>query len=165
MTRRASLPGVEELFRSSRDRQPESEVPPPAAAVEQPAEEPEPGPPVPLSTSLHVAEEPAVAPPPVVDKSPSREVVEEPDLHVASSSEGKRPRHDEKVTFYCTASDLTRIERARLALRAEHRLASDRGRIVRAALAEILDDFEARGADSALVRHLQGQARQPPGSQ
>lgn len=68
---------------------------------------------------------------------------------------GRRPRHDEKVTFYCTASDLTRIERARLALRAEHKLASDRGRIVRAALAEILDDFDKHGADSALVQRLQ----------
>ena len=66
----------------------------------------------------------------------------------------RRPRHDEKVTFYCTASDLTRIERARLALRADHKLASDRGRIVRAALAEILDDFESQGSSSALVRRL-----------
>src|SRR5207253_9270040 len=103
-----------------------------------------------------------------VEKSPSSQVPEEPELQVSrtseTTSEAKRPRHDEKVTFYCTASDLTRIERARLALRAEHKLASDRGRIVRAALTEILDDFEARGAESALVRHLQNQARQPAGS-
>src|SRR5438046_149709 len=69
----------------------------------------------------------------------------------AGGDSGRRPRHDEKVTFYCTASDLTRIERARLALRAEHKLASDRGRIVRAALAEILDDFESNGSSSSLV--------------
>lgn len=62
---------------------------------------------------------------------------------------------EKSQTFYCTASDLTRIERARLALRAEHKLASDRGRIVRAALAEILDDFDKHGADSALVQRLQ----------
>jgi len=72
----------------------------------------------------------------------------------AEGDGGRRPRHEEKVTFYCTASDLTRIERARLALRAEHKLASDRGRIVRAALAEILDDFESNGSSSALVRRL-----------
>lgn len=65
-----------------------------------------------------------------------------------------RPRHEEKVTFYCTDSDLTRLEAARLDLRANHRLASDRGRIVRAAIAEILDDFDARGADSLLVKRL-----------
>ncbi len=65
-----------------------------------------------------------------------------------------RPRHEEKVTFYCTDSDLTRLEAARLDLRANHRLASDRGRIVRAAIAEILDDFDARGANSLLVKRL-----------
>ncbi|MGH2687724.1 MAG: hypothetical protein ACRDKW_02795 [Actinomycetota bacterium] len=65
-----------------------------------------------------------------------------------------RPRHEEKVTFYCTPEDLTRLERARLTLRADHRLPTDRGKIVRAALAHILDDFEARGAESVLVASL-----------
>jgi len=65
-----------------------------------------------------------------------------------------RPKHEEKVTFYCTDEELTRLERARLALRAEHRLPTDRGRIVRASLGEILDDFESKGADSRLVRRL-----------
>ncbi|MGH2704822.1 MAG: hypothetical protein ACRDJ4_06950 [Actinomycetota bacterium] len=69
-------------------------------------------------------------------------------------SGGRKPRHEEKVTFYCTGAELTRLESVRLALRAHHRLASDRGRIVRAALAEILDDFEARGPSSILVRRL-----------
>jgi hypothetical protein len=41
-----------------------------------------------------------------------------------------------------------------LDLRANHRISSDRGRIVRAAIAEILDDFDARGADSLLVKRL-----------
>lgn len=75
-------------------------------------------------------------------------------LQVAAEPE-RLPRHDEKVTFYCTGSDLTRLERARLSLRADFKLPSDRGRIVRAALAEILDDFEARGPSAALVRRLQ----------
>jgi hypothetical protein len=65
-----------------------------------------------------------------------------------------KPRHDEKITFYCTGSELTRLERARLALRSDHKLPSDRGRIVRAALAEILEDFEAKGSQSALLRRL-----------
>ena len=72
----------------------------------------------------------------------------------ASNPAVARPRHAEKVTFYCTDSDLTRLEAARLDLRANHKLASDRGRIVRAAIAEILDDFDARGADSLLVKRL-----------
>ena len=66
----------------------------------------------------------------------------------------KAPRHDEKITFYCTAEDLMAIEQARLKLRAEHGVATDRGRIVRAALAYVLEDFEARADDSILLRRL-----------
>lgn len=66
----------------------------------------------------------------------------------------KAPRHDEKITFYCTADDLMAIEQARLKLRAEHGVAADRGRIVRAALAYVLEDFDARSEDSILLRRL-----------
>ena len=148
MTRRASLPGVDELFRSSKDRAAEPEITEEIslqgakdldvredlALDTRQLAEPEPPAPVP------------VAPAPPVPAEAS-EPLQDPDG-------GRRRRHEEKVTFYCTASDLTRIERARLTLRAEHRVASDRGRIVRAALSEILDDFEANGASSALVRRL-----------
>ncbi|HWC14000.1 MAG TPA: hypothetical protein VG929_05345 [Actinomycetota bacterium] len=68
--------------------------------------------------------------------------------------ERKAPRHDEKITFYCTADDLMAIEHARLKLRADHGVAADRGRIVRAALAYVLEDFEARAEDSILLRRL-----------
>ncbi len=66
----------------------------------------------------------------------------------------KAPRHEEKVTFYCTAADLMAIEQTRLKLRAEHGIAADRGRIVRAALDYVLEDFEARADDSILIRRL-----------
>ena len=66
----------------------------------------------------------------------------------------KAPRHEEKITFYCTAEDLMAIEQARLKLRAEHGVAADRGRIVRAAVAYVLEDFEARADDSILLRRL-----------
>ena len=66
----------------------------------------------------------------------------------------KAPKHDEKVTFYCTAEDLMQLEKARLSLRSEHGVAADRGRIVRAALAYVLEDFEARSDDSILLRQL-----------
>jgi hypothetical protein len=60
-------------------------------------------------------------------------------LQVASTgaperSEPKAPRHEEKVTFYCTAEDLMQLERARLSLRSEHGIGADRGRIDREAL-------------------------------
>lgn len=120
MTRRASLPGADELFRK---------------------------------TSGGIGKE-------AIDEeeSTSRSGANAPSLQVARGEE-RLPRHDEKVTFYCTGSDLTRLERARLNLRADYKLASDRGRIVRAALAEILDDFESRGPSSALVRRLQQGSR------
>jgi len=85
------------------------------------------------------------------DKSTSLQVADE----APATAEGRKaPKHDEKVTFYCTAQDLMALERARLSLRAEHGVAADRGRMVRAALAYILEDFETRGADSVLLRQL-----------
>ncbi|MBK5228257.1 MAG: cobyrinic acid a,c-diamide synthase [Actinobacteria bacterium] len=124
MSRRASLPGADELFRrtSSPDRAPE-----------ETREE------VAKSLNLQVAD-PAPASQPVAE----RPVVQEK----------KGPKHDEKVTFYCTADDLTSIERARLELRAKHGIGIDRGKIVRAALAYVLEDFEARSEDSILLRRL-----------
>jgi len=158
MTRRASLPGVDELFRSQKERPEEPQVT--EAPSLQVAKEPEPES-APAEGSLEdvrIFEElkgrsqPQAAA--TVPEPPAAALPAEDDDPPAESDGGRRPRHDEKVTFYCTASDLTRIERARLALRAEHKLASDRGRIVRAALAEILDDFEVNGSSSALVRRL-----------
>jgi hypothetical protein len=93
------------------------------------------------------------------EERPKTEVAKSPSLQVAKSTEPaagerKTPRHDEKVTFYCTGEDLMALERARLKLRAEHGIAADRGRIVRAALQYVLEDFEARGDDSILLRKL-----------
>jgi hypothetical protein len=59
------------------------------------------------------------------------------------------------VTFYCTNADLTALDRVRLTLRSEHGLGADRGKVVRAALSYVLEDFEARGEDSILLRRLQ----------
>ncbi len=67
-----------------------------------------------------------------------------------------RERHEEKITVYCSADELVDLESARLALRAEHGLAVDRGRIVREALAVVLADLQAKGEASVLVRRLSG---------
>jgi hypothetical protein len=48
------------------------------------------------------------------------------------------------------------LESARLRLRSDHGVAADRGRIVRAALGYVLEDFEARAEDSILLRRLEG---------
>ena len=101
MSRRASLPGAEELFRRT----------------ERPREKPE-----------------APKDSPQVDKAPKLQVATttEADPSEQVPHAKKAPRHEEKVTFYCTSDDLMALERARLTLRAEHGIAADRGRIVRA---------------------------------
>jgi hypothetical protein len=74
----------------------------------------------------------------------------------AERASSGRQRHDEKVTFYCTADELTDLEQGRLRLRREHGIGVDRGRIVREALAQVLSELERDGAKSALVKRLRG---------
>ena len=65
-----------------------------------------------------------------------------------------RVRHDEKMTVYVTSDELLDLEHARLALRRDHGLALDRGRLVREAVAVVLRDFDEKGHDSVLVQRL-----------
>jgi len=67
-----------------------------------------------------------------------------------------RERHDEKITVYVSPEELLGLEQARIALRAEHGLAVDRGRIVREAIDLVLADFEDNGDHSLLIRSLRG---------
>jgi hypothetical protein len=68
----------------------------------------------------------------------------------------ERTKHDEKITVYISAEELVALESARLALRAQHGVAADRGRIVREAISVLLADLTERGEDSVLVRRLKG---------
>lgn len=144
MPRRPSLPGADLLFGGPPEPRP-SRTGTPAPAAE-PSSEVD-ATPAPVSVPSPTPEKVAAAP--RARRAPAAKPAAAKPVPGTS-----RPRHEEKVTFYCTDSDLTRLEAARLDLRANHRLASDRGRIVRAAIAEILDDFDARGADSLLVKRL-----------
>jgi hypothetical protein len=119
VSRRASLPGADELFRRTTER-PEAQQSPEKPQVAK-------------STKLQVA----VAP---------EEAAPEP--------KSKAPKHDEKITFYCTSDDLMALESTRLALRSKHGVSADRGKIVRAAVAYVLEDFDARGEDSILLHRL-----------
>ncbi|MPY79263.1 MAG: cobyrinic acid a,c-diamide synthase [Actinophytocola sp.] len=65
-----------------------------------------------------------------------------------------RKKHDSKITVYLSSEQLLALEQARLGLRGTHGLAVDRGRLVREAVAVMLEDFEANGEDSVLVRRL-----------
>jgi hypothetical protein len=100
------------------------------------------------STSSASAAETAAAepaPPTLLRARPAR---------TASSRPSGRERHDEKITVYVSPEELVELERSRLTLRADHGLGVDRGRIVREALAVVLADLDAKGADSILVRRL-----------
>lgn len=126
MSRRARLPGAEELFRRTGPG-PEQEAPRAPEEIQGD-----------LSTKRQG------------DLSIRDEALD----RAARPAPAKAPKHDEKITFYCTGEDLMALERARLSLRSEHGVGSDRGRIVRAALAHVLEDYEARGKDSILLRAL-----------
>lgn len=85
----------------------------------------------------------AAAPDPEPDTDPS-----------GSRRTSGRVRHDEKMTVYVTADELLELEHARLALRRDHGLAVDRGRLVREAIAIVLAELAEAGDDSALVQRL-----------
>jgi hypothetical protein len=68
----------------------------------------------------------------------------------------ERAKHDEKITVYISADELVALESARLALRAQHGMAADRGRIVREAITVLLADLAEHGDQSVLVRRLKG---------
>ncbi len=81
---------------------------------------------------------------------------DEPPVAERRGSSG-RVRHDEKITVYVTADELLDLEHTRLTLRREHRLAVDRGRIVREAIHLALESVQRDGEASALVRRLREQ--------
>jgi hypothetical protein len=95
-------------------------------------------------------------------EEPGNEVVELPTPKEPATTEAPpkgrtasgRVKHDEKMTVYVTSDELLDLEHARLELRRHHKVAADRGRIVRAAIAMALADLDAHGEDSALVRRL-----------
>lgn len=129
MSKRASLPGADELFRATAPSL--REVPAPAPeAVEAPAL------------------------PPVGRSSGVRTTTRR--RSTAAGRPSGRERHEEKITIYLSPDELFDLEQARLLLRGEHGLAVDRGRIVREAVAVLVADLESKGEASILVRRLRG---------
>ncbi len=64
-----------------------------------------------------------------------------------------RGNHSHKITVYLSEAELHELEQARLTLRG-FGISADRGRIVREALAVLLADLDAEGADSLLAQRL-----------
>jgi hypothetical protein len=73
---------------------------------------------------------------------------------VFEGEETGRVRHDQKITVYLSTDELEALEDARIELRRQYRISVDRGRIVRAAIAEALAGLADDGADSNLVHRL-----------
>ena len=139
MSRRASLPGADELFRSTT---------PALSAVRDPL--PNSGVTVP-TTSAQSAISPQVREQKKGVRTTSRRRV----VNVDRSPSG-RERHDEKITVYLSPEELFDLDQARLLLRGDLGLAADRGRIVRESIAVIIADLEAKGDASILARRLRG---------
>jgi hypothetical protein len=111
------------------------------------------------STAVHTTSELGVEPAPGADAPDEPTTVTPLRVRPTSRQSGSRrptgrERHDEKITVYVSPAELVDLEHARLSLRADHGLGIDRGRIVREALAVVIADLEAKGADSILVRRL-----------
>jgi len=193
MSRRPSLPGAAELFRSTGGS---GEAPAPAptpvpapaegrraadrlARLGAPREEPDEledersasvtpltATPEGTAPSFHGLRTPAPAPAPdgfdddlaepVGRRAPGRirQTRRQPLRGAAERRPSGREKHDEKITVYCSAEELFELERARLALRGDHGMVVDRGRIVREAVAVVLADLDAKGESSILVRRL-----------
>ena len=135
MTRRANLPGADELFRSTA---------PALSAV--PAQSETPAPLVPPSSATPKAP---------TSKKGVRTIARRRVTTVDRSPSG-RERHDEKITVYLSPDELFELDQARLQLRGDLGLAVDRGRIVRESIAVIIADLEAKGDQSILARRLRG---------
>jgi hypothetical protein len=71
-----------------------------------------------------------------------------------------REEHTHKITVYLSADELFELEHARLALR-RYGITTDRGRLVREAIAVLLADLDACGETSVLARRIAGQPSPP----
>lgn len=159
MSRRIALPGADELFRNTEapvldvpgpSHSPTPEGPARLAAV--PAHDDGSDEDTAARAMVMAAAAPAAAGSAAVRTvRPAR-----PRRKAADRRPSGREAHDEKITVYVSAEELVDLEQAKIALRSEHGLALDRGRIVREAVAIVLADLEARGEDAILVRRLRG---------
>ena len=136
MTRRASLPGADELFKQN--------SPALSAVREVPSEAPA----ATTSPTSSTSSSPKA-------KKGVRSIPRHRVVSVDKSPSG-RERHDEKITVYLSPDELFDLDQARLSLRGDLGLAVDRGRIVRESIAVIIADLEQKGDQSILARRLRG---------
>ncbi len=136
VSRRVSLPGADELFRTTTTL---AAVPSQSSANLAPVADE-----IQVNTPLTPATKKAVR------QTPRRRV------NSFDRSTSGRERHDEKITVYLSPEELYDLEQARLAIRGDLGMAVDRGRIVRESLSIMIADLEAKGEQSILARRLRG---------
>ena len=152
MSRRATLPGADELFRRTSD-----------TARHRPSRRDAAGRRRRRTAAAdagrrrrgrHAVAEPAGASPTAVRTAAAAEPVADPGpaTVVPPGASGTTRRSPSTSR----PEELVDLEQAKLVLRAQHGLAVDRGRIVREAIAVVIADLEAKGEDSILVRRLRG---------
>ena len=147
MSRRASLPGANELFRTT---------PSSAALVEVPQPEARLAPPVERTLAMQSPQAQSPAGDSTSGSSAgrgrpslSRRVTQQ--VHGAPSG---RQRHDEKITVYLSSDELVDLDDAKSTLYRDLGIKVDRGRIVREAVAVVVADLQAKGEESILARRL-----------
>jgi hypothetical protein len=136
MTRRASLPGADELFKNNA---------PSLSAVREVQREEQTATSAPSTVGTSAPK----------SKKGVRSIARRRVTSNDKSPSG-RERHDEKITVYLSPDELFDLDQARLMLRGDLGLAVDRGRIVRESIAVIIADLEAKGDQSILARRLRG---------
>lgn len=138
MSRRASLPGANELFRTTSS----------AAALAEADEQPKGAKTLP----------PQDQSPEVERTSPSSKGREKGRQTLRAADTGSAPsgrqRHDEKITVYLSSDELVALDDAKATLYRDLGLKVDRGRIVREAVAVVVADLQAKGEASILARRL-----------
>lgn len=145
MSRRAALPGANELFRttsSSAALADVAEVEPQSPQAQSPA-----GDKGPTSSGGSVTTVRR-------DESGHRLVSRDP-----RNGPSGRQRHDEKITVYLSADELVALDEAKATLYRDQGIKVDRGRIVREAVAVVVADLQAKGDASIVARRL----REGPG--
>ncbi|MBB5959332.1 hypothetical protein FHS29_005952 [Saccharothrix tamanrassetensis] len=148
MTRRPSLPGASELFRLTSPSVLDAAVPAQQDSAQQNSAQQN-------SAQQNPAQQTSA-------QQPSAQQASGKQAPAADETPGPRrgtgrQKHSTKITVYVSDEELLALEHARLELRGGHGLAVDRGRVVREAIAIVLDDLEEHGHDSLLVRRLREQ--------
>ncbi|RKT56598.1 hypothetical protein [Saccharothrix australiensis] len=164
MTRRPSLPGASELFRLTSPSVLDTAVPAPGRPVEDAADRDAAGQDAAGRGAAGRGRAGRGAAPDSAAPDSAVPDPAAPDSAVPDSAAPQAPRrgtgrqkHSTKITVYVSDEELLALEHARLDLRGRHGLAVDRGRVVREAIAIVLDDLEEHGGESLLVRRLREQ--------